>query len=160
MRRSCALLAAALALGETGPAQAAGVDLVLSHGSVQHGAPCSPFSPIGHFPWIRAGETWQFAVYTAPLTTHLILFGPPPTSSSAIPGIENLLLVHVPISIPIVGVTGPLDPASACSQGRSAYLLTVPPGPSPGYDFSVQLLGLSSTTGNWAFATNHWLTYL
>jgi len=158
---SLALLAA-LALSTPSAAQspAAGVDLVLSTTGVQHGVPCSVFSQVPYFPWVTPGETWLFRVYSEPLSAHFVLFGPPPTSSTSIPGIENLLLIHDPVSVLFPGVTGPADVTSFCNQGHTDYLVKVPFGPNPGADYSLQLLALSSTTGNWAFSRHHWVTYL
>lgn len=162
--RSKLLLAVAAALvpvtqaGAQSPA--AGVDLVLSTTAIQLGVPCSVFTQTPYFPWVTPGETWLFQVYSEPLTAHFVLFGPPPTSAYSIPGIDNLLLIHDPVSILFPGVTGPADATSFCNQGHTDYLLKVPYGPNPGNDFSIQLLALSSTTGNWAFSRQHWVTYL
>jgi hypothetical protein len=151
---------AAVASAAPGSAQAAGVDLVLSTTAVQHGVPCAAFTQVPYFPWVTPGETWLFQVYSKPQTAHFILLGPPPTSSTAIPGIENLLLIHEPVLVLLSGVTGPVDPSSFCGQGHADYLLKVPYGPNPGHDYSLQALALSSTTGNWAFSRHQWLTYL
>jgi len=162
MNRASLFLAAVAAVvyAAPGSAQAAGVDLVLSSTAVQHGVPCSTFTQVPYFPWVTPGETWLFQVYSQPQTAHCVLLGPPPASSTAIPGIENLLLIHDPVLVLLSGVTGPVDPASFCGQGHTDYLLKVPYGPNPGHDYSLQALALSSTTGNWAFSRHQWLTYL
>jgi hypothetical protein len=89
-----------------------------------------------------------------------VLVDPPPTSASSIPAVENLLLIHAPVSILLNGVTGAADATSICGQGYAGDLLRVLLGPNPGADSSLQLLGLSSTTGSWAFSRHHWVTYL
>jgi hypothetical protein len=162
MRRliSALVVAAPLALAPSLHAQAAGVDLVLSAAGVQHGVPCSTFTQVPYFPWVTPGESWLFQAYAEPGSMHFVLFGPPPTSSASFPGIENLLLIHEPVIVLLAGVTGPPDPTSFCGQGHTNYTLFVPAGPSSGADFSIQLLGMSSTTGNWAFSRYHWITYL
>jgi hypothetical protein len=162
MRRliSSLCIAAVLALAAPANAQAAGVDLVLSTSGVQHGVPCSVFSQVPYFPWISPGQSWLFQVYSQPMTAHFVLFGPPPTSPTSFPGIDNLLLIHAPVTILLTGMTGALDPTSFCGQGHTNYNLTVPAGPSPGADFAIQVLAQSSTTGNWAFSRYHWITYL
>jgi len=150
----------AVAYAAPGNAQAAGVDLVLSTTALQLGVPCSTFTQVPYFPWVTPGESWLFQVYSKPQTAHFVLLGPPPTSSTSVPGIENLLLIHEPVSVLLAGVTGPADPASFCGQGHTNYPVSVPFGPNPGNDFSLQALALSSTTGNWAFSRHQWVTYL
>jgi len=64
------------------------------------------------------------------------------------------------VSVIFLGMTGPLDSTSFCGQGHTDYPITIPVGPSSGADFAMQLVGISSTTGNWAFSKQHWITYL
>lgn len=157
----CTASAALVLVAGSARAQApAGVDLVFSTTGIQLGVPCEDFSLTPYFPFIAAGDTWLVQVYGEPLSPHFLLFGPPPTSYTAFPGVDNLLMIHAPVSVVAIGATGPPDPASFCGQGHTDYVFTVPGGPPGGADFAMQALAMSSTTGNWAFSRLQWLTYL
>ena len=146
-------LAAAAALAITAPAQVQDVGLTLDGGvlTVIYGQACGPVScsPMVGGP-IAGGQARMLTQYSAPQTLYAVAVGVP-GACLPLPGFGNSLLLQNPFVLSWgVMPTPPFAPIP-CQQTFFAVPLMLPAGTPAGIALRLQSVGVSPSTGQFAF---------
>ena len=144
----CALLAAApltAQVQDVGLTMDGGV-LTVIYGQVCGPVSCTPF--VGGN--VAGGETRSLIHYSHYTSLYVIAVGNPGPCLN-IPGFDNPLLLADPFVLGFGLTSSPPFVPLPCQQGIAGESLSLPVGTPPGIVFRVQSLGVSPSTGNFAF---------
>lgn len=144
----CAMLSA------SAMAQVPDVGLTMDGGvlTVIYGQVCGPVSctPLTGGT-VGAGQTRSLVHYSAPATLYAIAIGFA-GPCVAVPGFDNPLLLQSPLILGFGLTSAPPFVPLPCQQGIASESFTLPNTTPPGIVFRVQSLGVSPSTGLFAFS--------